>query len=171
MVRYSVLLVGGFKRINATLERVAVIGACAVLVVLTVVVFADVVAREVLHLTLIWASDVALFCFVWLAFLSAAIGVRYGEHFVVDVMQLASSPNAKLYRLTGYLASSVVVAVGVILLFWGVPYAEQAMRRFSYTLGLPIGYFAAIMPLSGTLMILFEAERVIKRIGVGCDDR
>lgn len=170
MSRFVAAFVQGFRQLNAILERAAVVSACTILVALTLVVFSDVMAREVLHQTLIWASDVALFCFVWLAFLSASIGVRFGEHFIVDVTEIASSPHPHFLRLTGLFASAVVIAVGAILLFWGVPYAEQAMRRFSFSLGLPIGYFAAIMPLSGGLMIMFEVERLLKQFSVGRTD-
>lgn len=156
--------------LNPKLERAAVVGACIILVMLNVVVFADVMSREFLQVTLIWASDVALFCFIWLAFLSASVGVRYSEHFSVDVMEMIVSHRSGIYRLTGFISSTVILSVGVIFLVWGMFYVKQTMGRFSFTLGLPIGYIAAIMPLSGALMILFEVERLIKRFGMEPDD-
>lgn len=166
MARWPSGVIGKIRWLNPKLERAAVVSACTILVVLNVVVFADVMSREFLQITLIWASDVALFCFIWLAFLSASVGVRYSEHFSVDVLEMIVSHRSVIYRLTGFISSAVILSAGVIFLVWGIFYVEQTMGRFSFTLGLPIGYIAAIMPLSGGLMILFEVERLIKRFGM-----
>ena len=62
-------------------------GAIIVLVLsLTAVTFAQVVTRYVLNDPLIWSEELARYLFVWVSMIGAALAVRNGGHFGLDLL-------------------------------------------------------------------------------------
>ncbi len=63
------------------IELVLVLACSALLVLLTINVFLEVVIRYVLNAPLSWTEEIARFALVWLAMLSSAVAARRGVHF------------------------------------------------------------------------------------------
>lgn len=85
----------------------------ALLGIMVVVLTAEVIARYLLHSSIIWASEIALICFIWQVYL-ASIGVmRRRRHVSVDVLRsyLTGRARAVLDAGTGLASTAVLILI------------------------------------------------------------
>ena len=73
----------GLDRWVAKAETVVVV---VLVTMLTAVTFAQVCARYVLGDPLIWSEEAARYLFVWVSMLGAALALREGGHFGLDLL-------------------------------------------------------------------------------------
>ena len=119
---------------------------------LTVAVFAQVVARYVFNQPPAWTEEVARFCQVWIILLASSICIRKGSHLAVDYLTPGLGPGARqgISLLTGALMalySGVVAIWGTRLLLLGTLQTSPAMQ-------LNMGWVYLVFPLAGGLMLL-----------------
>src|SRR6202043_140295 len=100
----------GLDRWGAKAETVVVVVLVAML---TAVTFAQVCARYVLGDPLIWSEEVARYLFVWVSMIGAALALREGGHFGLDLL---IRPMPRLKPILGPLVTLVMVVFLVILL-------------------------------------------------------
>ncbi|MEM6488800.1 MAG: TRAP transporter small permease [Pseudomonadota bacterium] len=101
---------------------------------MTLITFANVIARYVFNDNILWALEATLFLFAWLVLLGAGYCVKITAHLGVDVLVNALSPAGKRAMAWASLACCLVFS---ILLFVG-----------SWNLWAP---FAALPELDGNL--------------------
>lgn len=83
---------------------------------MTLLTFAQVVARYVFNYSFVWALEITGVMFAWLIFIGMSYGVRVGSHIGVDVLVKALGPKAA--RVAGCLAAALCVLYAGIVL-WG----------------------------------------------------
>ena len=93
------------RRINGIEEAFI----AATLGVMTLITFANVVARYVFESNILWALEATVFLFAWLILIGASHCVKIGAHLGVDLFLLRLSPASR--RIVG------LIAVGFCLLF------------------------------------------------------
>lgn len=128
--------------------------------VLTMAVFAQVVARYVFNQPPTWTEELARFCQVWIVLLASSICVRKGSHLAVDYLGPALAPGARkaVALFTGFLIaiySAVVVIWGVRLLMIGFVQTSPAMQ-------LNMGLVYLVFPIAGGLMLM---ESILVTLG------
>lgn len=84
---------------------------------LTAVTFTQVVTRYVLGDSLIWSEEAARYLFVWVSMIGAALALREGGHFGLDLL---IRPMPRLKPILGPLVTLVMVVFLVILLKTGI---------------------------------------------------
>lgn len=97
-----------------------------ILGLMTMITFANVVARYVFNSNILWALEATSFLFAWLVLLGAGYAVKSSAHLGVDVLVNALPSGAA--RVLGLIASAACILFGFLLLkggwdFWA-PYAE-----------------------------------------------
>ena len=81
---------------------------------MTLLTFANVIARYALDSNILWALELTVFMFAWLVLLGASYAVKKGAHLGVDVViNLCSVP---LRRTLGLVAVLVCIAFSLLLL-------------------------------------------------------
>jgi C4-dicarboxylate transporter, DctQ subunit len=75
------------------------------LAMMTIITFAQVIARYVFNYSFVWALELVTFLFAWLIFIGMAYGVRVGSHIGVDAV----------VKLLGPRTGRVVTIVATIL--------------------------------------------------------
>ena len=128
-------------------------------VLLTVVVFLQVVYRYVLHSPLAWSEEFAMFLFQWCLFLGAAVAVRYDKHFFVDLI-ISRLPN-RWRTATQILSSVIIFAVAYVMIHVGIKMVVSSMDHFYPVLQFPIAYGYLVFPISGTLMVIYRVPTFI----------
>ena len=73
----------GLDRLLAGVEAAAIV---VLVCVLTAITFAQVAARYVLGDPLIWSEEAARYLFVWVSMIGAALAIREGGHFGLDLL-------------------------------------------------------------------------------------
>lgn len=147
------------KRLNdalARLLRVLLIGLMGLLIVPVVLQIASRFIDALPHF--IWTEEVARFCFIWVIMIGAAIAVRDGSHFDLDVFGKPGSARALAFgRL--FVDAAMLVVAGIFIWF-GYPFALFGFAQQSELTGLNMLAIHIAWPLSGVLFALFLAERI-----------
>lgn len=105
----------------------------------------------------IWTEEMARFLFVWTIMIGSIVGVRESSHFDVDVWPaLAAKPNAAL-RLFSRVC---ILVVGLVFLWMGIEFTEQAIYRISELAELPLWIIHMAWPVAGASWILFLSEQI-----------
>jgi len=88
---------------------------------MTLITFANVIARYVFQSNLLWALEATVYIFAWMVLLGASYGVKKTTHIGVDVLTNLMSPWAK--KISALLATSACLIFALLLLkgswdFW-----------------------------------------------------
>ncbi len=141
------------------------------LAAMTVLTFAQVVARLFFGHGLPWAPELTSVLFAWLIFLGIPYGVRVGSHMAVDALVRALGPNAG--RVAGIAAASLCVVYSAILLVGSGSYVARAYDTglaMDELRGVPIWVPRAILVACFALLLARFAQ-VLYRIILGHDIR
>lgn len=85
----------------------------SILGVMTLITFANVVARYVFNANILWALEVTVFLFAWLVILGASYALKKTAHLGVDVVINIMPPSIR--RVFGLLAGLTVVAFSFLM--------------------------------------------------------
>jgi TRAP-type C4-dicarboxylate transport system permease small subunit len=140
-------LAGADAAVAAVEEAVAVVLFYGLLAGFIVQVF----ARFVIRYPLPWSEEFCSQLFVWLGALGAAIGVRWGSHFVAFDLQakLRGWPR----RVVVAIVKIAVGAVAVVLLVDGVQFTREGMAQLTPIMNLPAAIGDAAVPVSAALIL------------------
>jgi len=122
---------------------------------LIVSVALQVIARNVLHIPLLWTSDMAQLLFSWLIFIGAAVGLRQGAHYFVDILPEGDGMLGRAVTWFGVLAGAAVVWI-LIVNGWALTMARA--RGEIQSIGISRMWLYLPIPLSGVMMGLFLVE-------------
>lgn len=117
---------------------------------MTLLTFAQVVARYVFNSGFVWALEVTTYMFAWLVLIGISYGVKVGFHIGIDAVVKLLSPRTQ--RLVGLLAAILcLVYAGILLIgsyryvdtmhMLGVEAEDIAVERWLLAIILPIGFF------------------------------
>jgi C4-dicarboxylate transporter DctQ subunit len=98
----------------------------AILGAMTLITFANVVARYVFNDNILWALEATAFLFAWLVLLGASYAMKVSAHLGVDAIIAMVSGGWK--RILGLIAAAICVVFALLLMkgawdFWA-PFAE-----------------------------------------------
>lgn len=132
---------------------------------LTVVglVLFQVLNRFWLHLPIVWISDLAIICFIWLGFLTAARAVRHHGHFRMT-LSLDLVGEGKLRRGLELLAILIGLVLFGLLAVKGYEMAVRGLREISPGLQVSMFWAYLALPVSAVLALLFYVEGLLKEL-------
>ena len=128
--------------------------------VLTMAVFAQVVARYVFNQPPAWTEEVARFCQVWIILLASSICIRKGSHLAVDYLGPALPPRAR--QAIGLLMGALIALYSAVVVIWGSRLALLGSVQTSPAMQLNMGWVYLVFPLAGGLMLM-EAVLAARR--------
>jgi TRAP-type C4-dicarboxylate transport system permease small subunit len=132
----------------------------ALFAVLTVSVFAQVVARYVFNQPPAWTEEVARLCQVWIILLASSICMRKGSHLAVDYLGPNLPPGAR--RLVALLNGTLMVFYAAVVVIWGLRLMSIGFMQTSPAMQLNMGWVYLVFPMAGGLMVL-EAVLATRR--------
>jgi TRAP-type C4-dicarboxylate transport system permease small subunit len=153
---------GPYARLTAILTRVLCVLLALAVGILVIPVSLQIFSRfTALIPHYIWTEEMARFLLVWMIMLGAMLGVREGNHFVVDVWpDLPPRGKAAL----DLFANLCVGVFAVVLLFWGWEFTDFAWFRISELAELPLWLIHIAWPISGAVWLLFLAGPIVANI-------
>lgn len=119
-----------------------------ILGLMTVITFANVIARYVFNSNILWALETTVFLFAWLVLLGASYCVKTRTHLGVDVILNIVSPGTR--RILAIIAVACCLAFSALLLVG----AWQYWAPFA---GKNIWYEVNDIPMPGFLKFLEDA--------------
>ena len=138
-----------FDNLLAKTEAAVII---AMVVVMTVVVFLQVVYRYVLAQPLHWSEELARYLFVWLSILGATLGLQKRGHFGLDVF-FQMFPR-KMKQSMGFFIYFLMGIVIFVILVQGITLVEKTAPQESPAMGISMSWAYACLPVGGALMAI-----------------
>jgi len=142
-------------------------GLIAVLLaVMTLLAFAQVVARYVFNFSFVWALELITILFAWLIFLGMSYGVRVGSHIGVDALVRTLKPRNA--RFVAAIAAILCMAYAVIIVVGGWIYVAKMYEIGILAQDLPIPQWVPrlVLPL-GFALLAVRFLQVFYRIVTG----
>lgn len=138
---------------------------CEVLLaVFVLLLFAQILARQLFGYSIAWSEELSTYMFVWFAYLGAVVAAKMSAHNRVSFhLQFVPKPVATA-MLT--LADLLWVAFNVYFVWLSWDFIFHRMNLFwkSQTLGLPMKYFYMVLPLAFTLMTVRILWNMVLRL-------
>jgi len=139
------------------------------LAAMTLLTFAQVVARYVFNYSFVWALELTGVMFAWLIFLGMSYGVRVGAHIGVDAAIRLLGRRAA--RAVGIVAASTCVAYAVLVTIGGAQYVrkmydvgilmqDMPVAQWIPRLVLPLGFALLALRFLGVLWRLLRGDDV-----------
>lgn len=138
------------------------------LAAMTIITFAQVIARYVFNYSFVWALELTMYCFGALIFLGMAYGVRVGAHIGVDAF-IRMLPARAANRLA-MLSTLLCMAYAAIVLYgsWiyvskihmiGIMAQDLPIAQWIPRLVLPIGFILLIYRFGEVLWHLVRGDQ------------
>lgn len=144
------------KILNYTLYVLAG-GSFLVMVILTCW---QVFTRYILQHPSSWSEELVSYMFAWMSLFGASIMV--GERGHMNIPILVEKLGVRGRRFFAILAELVALGfASVILVYGGLQITNLAMGQMTSALGLPIGVFYVVLPISGGINILYTILNII----------
>jgi TRAP-type C4-dicarboxylate transport system permease small subunit len=147
------------SRVMAALASSATALACVALIGMTLVEAWQVYARYVLNNSPSWTEPVVLLLMSAAMMFGAAAGVRSESHFGFFIALHVAPPKVRLVLLT--VTRLVVIAIGLVLAFWGTVLLLDDWGTPMAGAPLPQGLVFLPIGLGGLLIALFALERLV----------
>lgn len=141
---------------------------CGTLLVLFVILlFAQILMRELFDNSIAWGEEVAVYMFVWFVYFGASFAAKKGAHNRVT-FQFKMFPKRVA---TGIEAFSDLIWLGFNFYFIYLSYdfVFNKMNLFwkSQTTGVPMKYIYMVLPIAFTLMSIRIIQNLYKKVVVG----
>ena len=147
------------SRVDCWVARTETAVIILLVALLTAVTFAQVVTRYLLGDSLIWSEEAARYLFVWVSMIGAALALREGGHFGLDLL---IRPMPRLKPILGPLVTLVMVVFLVILLKTGIDETRLAAMQFAMTFQMRMQWAYLALPVGAGLMLFHIAVHVIR---------
>lgn len=124
-----------------------------VLLVIVAVVTADVVGRNLLGGSVMWAQELSLLLIVWMCFISMAIGVERNTHIGIEVFYM-KFPK-KMQKVLDIVNKVVLFFVGIFFTYYGALLVQNTWKSTLAATKLPAGVLYLMIPVGGFCISLF----------------
>ena len=133
---------------------------------MTLLAFAQVVARYVFNYSFVWALEVIGVMFAWLIFVGMAYGVRAGTHIGVDLLVRSLRPAPA--RIVGCIALALCIAYALILAWGGLQYVEKMHSVGIEMQDVPLPQWVPRLVLpGGFLWLAFRFAQALRDVARG----
>ncbi len=133
------------------------LSAAAGLLATTAIIGWQVFGRFILASSPSWTEQAALVLMIWFVLFGAAAGVHEQFHIRIDLLQGKLGPGR---RGVERICSAVVMAMGALLLLFGLELCWAVRGNTIPSLGISRAAAYAPLPLSGLFIILFSARQI-----------
>lgn len=118
------------------------------------ILFAQIVSRELFGHSLSWTEELAVYMFVWFVFFGASYAAKLAAHNRVTFHFKWLPP--RLVLLSELLADLIWLAFNSVFLYLAYDFIFNRMNLFwkSQTLGIPMKYIYMVLPIAFLLMTI-----------------
>ncbi len=153
------------RGLTLALDRFEEILAGALVLVLALLAFANVVARYAVSYSLAFSEELEVAGLVWLTMLGAAIGFRRSAHIGFTILRDRLPPAGR--RLA--VLATVVLTVGTALVLawggWRQIVTERSLGTVSEALGVPEWLYTLAVPVGAVLVAVRVVQAARREMG------
>ena len=148
------------KQLRKVLNRTLNVLAGSSFLVMVILTCWQVVTRYVLKNPSSWSEELVSYLFAWMALLGAALVAGERGHMNIPiVVERMGTKGRKFFAIFAEIVACVFA--GVILVYGGLQITNLAMGQMTSALGIPVGIFYVVLPLSGVLNIIYTILNIV----------
>ena len=137
--------------------RWALVGIFSLMIAVT---FAQVIFRYVLRSPLPWSEELARYCFVWIVFLGATLGLERGAHIGVDILTILLP--GRVQRWLAAVNEVLILAFVLLIILASVSVVDANRLQFSPALGLQMAKVYLAIPLGMAVMAVLLLGKLVE---------
>lgn len=142
------------KKMDTILEWISMVLLACIVVAAALQVF----TRKVLGNSMVGTEEFARYCFIWMSCLGASLCLTKGMHASIDVLK--DRFHGKAAQVHAIFSNLVVIFVCCIMIRYGFELLGTVSRQSSPTLGIPMNFIYAALPVSSICMLLSAAVKI-----------
>lgn len=120
----------------------------------------QVFTRYILQNPSSWSEEMVSYLFAWMSLFGASLVVGERGHMNIPIVVERFGEKArKFFAIFGEIVACIFA--GVILVYGGIQITSLAMGQMTSSLGVPIGIFYVVLPLSGVLNIIYTILNIV----------
>lgn len=149
------------KQLRKVLDVILSVLAGGSFILMTVLTCYQVITRYILGNPSSWSEELVSYLFAWMALLGASLVCGERGHMNIPLLVEKVGPGAR----KGLCILAEVIAAGfaaTILVYGGVQITNLAMGQMTSSLGVAIGVFYVVLPLSGVLNVIYSIMNIIE---------
>lgn len=113
-----------------------------------------------------WSEELVSYLFAWMALFGASIMVGERGHMNIPIIvERMGKKGRKCFAIFAEIVAFVFAAV--ILVYGGIQITGLAMGQMTSSLGIPIGIFYIVLPLSGVLNLIYTVLNIMEIVTDG----
>jgi TRAP-type C4-dicarboxylate transport system permease small subunit len=105
-----------------------------------------------------WVEEIGELCLAWMSFVGAAIGIRRGVHFSVQMITDRLPAGARRAVFTAHYL--LIAGFGALVAIFGWQVAELNSQSFSPALGLNLRWLYLSSVVGGVLIVIYSAASI-----------
>lgn len=151
------------QKLKYVLNRVLEIICIALFAFIIIIGSYQIITRYIFNSPSTVSEELLTFSFTWLALLASALVFSKREHMRMGYLADKLKGNA------GHILSIVselliIIFAALILVYGGLSITKLTKTQVTASLGVPMSYIYAIVPVSGVLTILFSIINIFELI-------
>lgn len=149
-----------FLQLERWTSQIALLIACAMLMVSASLGMFQIITRFVLELPVEWTEVLVRFSLIWMVFLGIPMAFRQGAMVSVDVLYRWSPPHIRRYL--DWVVALAALALIAVIIWWGWDYAVrgrvqtmaglESLSMFWAYLAMPVGGVFSVISIIGNLL-------------------
>lgn len=142
------------KNVRTILDKVMRVFCAASFAVMTLLTVWQVLTRYLMNNPSTWSEELTSYIFAWVTILGAAYVFGKREHMVIPVIiERFSIENQR--KLAIFSEITIFLFAIIILVYGGISITLLGMGQLSSSLGVPMGVFYSIIPISGVFTVIY----------------
>ncbi|MFD2829999.1 TRAP transporter small permease [Corticicoccus populi] len=141
-----------FNILNKIKKGIEVI-VCAFLIIMTVIIFYQVISRFGFNYTPPWIQPLSLMLMVWIGFIGIAVGIVDNSHIRVNL--LVEKMPQKIQGLLILFQRILAILFGFFMLFEGYRFSSDMQNATISGLNVSSAVLYASMPVAGVVIVIY----------------
>ncbi|MED4122967.1 TRAP transporter small permease [Halalkalibacterium halodurans] len=150
------------KKIKTVMNRVIMIVASILTIVLVLGALWQVFSRYVLNDPSTFTEELLRFLLIWVAMLGTTYAFGSNEHLAIIYLKNKLRDEQRKY-LQLFIDFTIIFFAGLILIKGGYSLSTSTLNQLSPILRIPMGYIYAILPISGTFIVFYQIINMFER--------
>lgn len=137
--------------------------ASAMMILMTIVVFAETVSRYVFGVSHEYIPDISAWLMVWMTYFILGVAIKTREHINVDILQTKLTPKYRVLLFTFFDLMTLIFAV--LLFVGGLQYDLMVKAANIHTVSVqsvPMWIVRTCIPLGCAFLVFFSIEHLVK---------
>ncbi|MBT9778945.1 TRAP transporter small permease subunit [Clostridium sp. MCC353] len=154
----------GIQKIRDFLDRILGTVTVCLFALMTVVGTYQIMTRYFFNRPSTVSEELLTYSFTWMSLLAAAYVFGKRDHMRMAFLADKITGKKRLWLEIG-IEILIFLFAGVVMLYGGIQITRLTMSQITASLQIPMGYVYLVIPLSGGLIMIYNAMNIAEMIG------